>query len=567
MAIPTNDVSREVTKHRAHRPLRRLLCALTLGVAATLSSLAAGAQAPKFYDDDPLWVEPITQDVKNPSRYEPDLLFQSLENLFGKPGDRTLDQRAQNLNTVGEVPDGPYFVNRARHMVLTPSRVATAANLNPPPADGMWEVVAAKSDGVTPGFTVRDRAGVLWFLKFDPPGWRGMATGSEIVAARLFWALGYHTTEYHIAHLRPDRIAIAESARITPPGGTPRRMTRSDIEWLLARADREPDGSYRVMASRAVPGEPVGRIRFHGTRADDPNDLVPHEHRRELRAYLVFSAWLNHVDAKGINSIAALVNENGRTFIRNYLLDFGSTLGSGAIGPREGWQGFEPLVEFPDEIGRRVLTLGLPVPEWRRTDFYEARSIGRMPASHAAWDPETWQPHITNAAFRHARADDKFWAARKLSFITDEMIAAAVAEGRFEDPPAEAFLVRTIAERRDRILERYLPAVNPIVDPALDTSGRLTFANAAVEAGVAPPPGGYLARWFAFDNATGKTTAVGETAAAASPLPVPALPAGEFVKVEISATGAPHPTWEVQVDAYFRRTDAGWRLVGFERLP
>ena len=102
---------------------------------------------------------------------------------------------------------------------------------------------------------------------------------------------------------------------------------------------RDADGSYRVIASRAAPGRPVGRIRFEGTRADDPNDIVPHEHHRELRGYSVFAAWLNHVDAKGINSLAALVTENGRTFIRQYLLDFGSALGSGGIGPTEIWEG------------------------------------------------------------------------------------------------------------------------------------------------------------------------------------------------------------------------------------
>ncbi len=61
--------------------------------------------------------------------------------------------------------------------------------------------MSAKSDGVTPGFTIRDSANQLWFVKFDPPGWRAMATGSEIVAAKLFWAAGYHTAEYHIAQL------------------------------------------------------------------------------------------------------------------------------------------------------------------------------------------------------------------------------------------------------------------------------------------------------------------------------------------------------------------------------
>ena len=92
------------------------------------------------------------------------------------------------------------------------------------------------------------------------------------------------------------------------------------------------------MASRAS-GQ-AGRPRaLRRTRPDDPNDLVPHEDRRELRAYGVFAAWLNHVDAKAINSLDMLVTENGRSFVRHYLVDFGSALGSGGVGPADYWAG------------------------------------------------------------------------------------------------------------------------------------------------------------------------------------------------------------------------------------
>jgi hypothetical protein len=45
------------------------------------------------------------------------------------------------------------------------------------------------------------------------------------------------------------------------------------------------------------------------------------------------------------------------------------------------------------------------------------------------------------------------------------------------------------------------------------------------------------------------------------------LPTGNeaFVQVLISAIDSAHPTWARPVEAYFRRTDGGWRLVGFER--
>ena len=540
--------------------------ALLLALAVTASSLTLGAQTRRFFPDDPIWQEPMTQDVKNAVRYEPDLVYQTIENLFLRPGDRVLGQRAKNINTVDEVPDGPYYVNRSARTALTPAIVARAANTSNGPAPGKWTVVSAKSDGVTPGFTIRDSANQLWFIKFDPPGWRAMATGSEIVAAKLFWAAGYHTAEYHIAQMKPADLLIGKDTKITPPGETARAMNPGDISWLLGRADRDPDGSYRVILSKAAPGKPVGRIKFSGTRADDPNDVIAHEHRRELRGYFVFAAWLNHVDAKGINSLSTLITENGRSSIRNYLLDFGSALGSAAVGPREGWEGYEPLVESRGDIVKRTLSLGVDIPVWRTQDYFESPAIGRLPRDHSKWDPEEWAPHIFNSAFRHMRADDTFWAATKLAAITDDVIRAAVAEGKFGDPRSEQFLVKAISDRRVRILQTFLPKVNPIVDPSMDRNGRLSFRNAASDAAVADRAPGYRALWYAFDNDTDTATLVATTEETQSPMIMPAMPSSDYIKVDLSAVGGPE-AWSKPVSAYFHRNPGGWTLVGFERQP
>src|SRR5262249_6810575 len=210
------------------------------------------------------------------------------------------------------------------------------------------------------------------------------------------------------------------------------------------------------------------------------------------------------------------------------------------------------------DILLRAVTFGAIIPKWRTMAFYEAPSVGRLPQDESDWSPEQWKPHIMNGAFRHARADDKFWAAYKMTYITNAMIEAAIKEGHFNDPPSEQMLAKMIRERRDRILQTYLPAVNPIVAPELSADGLLTFKNAAVEAAVSAAPAGYHAAWSVFDNATGESRALGNSDATTMSVRAPALPSAGFVKVEIAAAaGAPEP-WTRPVTAYFRHAANGW---------
>ena len=58
-----------------------------------------------------------------------------------------------------------------------------------------------------------------------------------------------------------------------------------------------------------------------------------------LRGLFVFASWLNHQDTRSINSMDTLVTENGRQYLKHYLIDFGSILGSDGIGAKEPWYG------------------------------------------------------------------------------------------------------------------------------------------------------------------------------------------------------------------------------------
>ena len=500
---------------------------------------------------------------------EIDLEYDTLENLFSWPGDRTPNVRAQNLNTVDEVTDSTWFTNRLGTVPVTVDELVKGPGAGTGPAPGGWTVISAKNDGVMPGFTVRDSTGQVWFVKFDPPGYPAMATGTEVLVARLFWGLGYHVPETHLATLRPDELTIDEQARITTPSGKRRRFKESDIRLLLRRAHRETDGSYRVVASKALEGRPVGGFRFYGTRSDDPNDVIPHEHRRELRGYGTFSALAEsrrlevHQHARHASS-----SRTGNEVVRHHLLDFGSTIGSAGVYPREAYEGWQYLAEGKKTLAG-MASFGLYVKNWRTMPLYRAHSVGAFPIDNTRWDPERWKPRYANSAFRSARLDDKFWAARRLQAVTDEMLSTLIGVGRFNDPKSEQMLSKFLIERRDAILRRYLPAVNPVVDVRLSPSGTLTFRNVAVDADVAHAPNEYVVAWQLFDNATGTTTTLGETRASATNVNAPNdLPAaaGTYIRVEISANGGLE-SWTEPAHAYFRRAAAGWTLVGFERVP
>jgi hypothetical protein len=251
-------------------------------------------------------------------------------------------------------------------------------------------------EGISPGFTIRDATGQLYFIKFDPPSNPEMASGAEVICTKLFYAFGYHVPENYIALVRREDLVIGEAARIDDESGRRRRMEPRDLDALLKKAARQPDGSYRALASKALEGKPVGPFRYHRTRPDDPNDIFPHEHRRELRGLLVFSAWLNHDDSRSINSLDTLVRDGSRTIVRHHLLDFGSTLGSGSVQAQSTRAGNEFIWDSrPTFI--TMLTLGLYVRPWIKVDYPD------LPPSDGS-SPTTFSPISGSRSIRTRRS-------------------------------------------------------------------------------------------------------------------------------------------------------------------
>ena len=299
-------------------------------------------------------------------------------------------------------------------------------------------------------------------------------------------------------------------------------------------------------------------------RPDDPNDLVLHEHRRELRGARVFGAWLNHDDSRGINSLDMLERTNGRAWVKHYMFDFGSILGSGTVYAQRHRPGNEYM--FEQKPGWLTMaTLGLYVRPWITIDYPDVpKSVGRLEAER--FDPVQWKPEYPNPAFANMRPDDAFWAARIVSKFSDAAIRAVVEKAAYTDPAATDFMTKTIIARRDKVVATWLNQVCPVVDTTLAADGTLAFTNAAVDAKAATAPERYELNWFRFDNATDQRTPVGEAMrVTAGSARVPNGLTGDFVGVSITAVHAQQPGWANPSTFFFRRASGGWSLVGVER--
>jgi hypothetical protein len=160
-------------------------------------------------------------------------------------------------------------------------------------------------------------------------------------------------------------------------------LTHEDVDEILEPAHRSADGTYRAAAGRMLPGKALGGFKYQGTRPDDPNDIVPHEHRRELRALRVFGAWANLTDMKAGNTLDMLIRDGSRSVVRHYLQDVGSTFGVGANGPHDWNEGWEHVYDAPPSR-KRLFTFGFGFSPWQTAD-YEATAIGRF---SDAFDPD-----------------------------------------------------------------------------------------------------------------------------------------------------------------------------------
>jgi hypothetical protein len=534
-----------------------------------LATLVSGSRAamPVFFPDDPLRIDnDRALDAAGTRAVEGSDYYDFIENTFFTPGEVSRT-KAVNVNTIDEVPDSSWFTNRIGTREMTDEEIVRGPDRIERLSIDEWPIVRDKGEGLQPGFRVADpKTGRIYQIEFDPPSNPEMATGAEVIGTAFYHAFGYHVVDVYLVEFDPSVVTISPKATIMDVGGDRRPFLRADLDDILGRAARLPNGRYRALASRFADGKPLGHFRYYGTRSDDPNDIFAHEHRRELRGNRVFAAWLNHDDSRGVNSLDMLEGEPGRQWVKHYMFDFGSIMGSGTAFAQTPRAGNEYILDWREGF-LTLATLGLYLRPWLLIDYPAVPpSVGRFESE--AFDPDDWKPEYPNPAFRNLREDDAYWAAKIVSKFSDETIRAIVEKARYSDPRATDYITRTIIERRDKVLREWLTGVLPVDGFRLSASGALAFVNTAVEAGVATAPAEYRVRWYRFDNTTGAHEAMSEEIAIREPtieLPA-ALRDAPFVAIELRGLHPDHPIWARSTRVYFRKNGADWETVGVERL-
>jgi hypothetical protein len=482
--------------------MKNTLCQLALFLVIG-NALSA---ADKFYSDDPLQREPPARDAAGVKNRKLSQYYDLVENSFEKRGERNTKDHmvpARGVNTLGEPLDGAWYTHRHYFKPMTDEELMRGVGGNNPPADGSWTIVSAKSEGISPGFVMTDAKNDRYYVKFDPISNPELATGAEMISVRFFYALGYYVPDDYLIFFTSEQLVLGPDVEFHDNDGRKRKMTQKDLGKLLAKVPKTKDDKYRAIASLQVKGKPVGPFKYFGTRPDDPNDVVPHEHLRALRGLFVFAAWLHHNDSRSINTLDTLVKSVDTHSVRHYLMDFGATLGSASTSAKEARSGGEYYLGFkPAPL--QIATLGVAVPYWARAHFPGLPSVGGFDS--VAFRPDRWVPDYPNEAFLNRLPDDEFWAAKQVMAFSNEQIRAIVKVAQYSDPRAERYVADTIIARRDKIGKEYLPKVLPL-DRFVVENGELVFHDLAQEHGL-EVKGPLRITWSRFDNKSQQKTPI-----------------------------------------------------------
>jgi hypothetical protein len=385
---------------------------------------------------------------------------------------------SENVNAFDEVADSAWFTNRMGTIpygIEEVTRGYCEKELDPDTAtDGSWPIDLGKANGANPGFRVNVPGPGKFMLKTDPAGEGERATGATSIATRMYYALGWWAPCDSVVYLKASYLKLKPGLKVTDNSGVTKDFDQKVLQKILDGAQHRGD-LVRMVASKWLPGRTLGPFTYEGRRSDDPNDVVDHDNRRDLRGAKVLAAWLNHFDSREQNSMDTWMAVDAKNpdsvpgYIRHWYIDLGDCFGSwwaeDGISRRLGFSYYLDL----EHVSEDLVTFGLIERPWERG--IKKGTFGYF--STRDFVPDTWHGGYPNPAFDRMQERDAAWAARKIARFRDDLVAAAVRVGKYTLPEDTEYLTKTLLARRDIILKRYFSKLSPVGEMKVSPEGEL----------------------------------------------------------------------------------------------
>jgi hypothetical protein len=570
---------------------------------AALPALAIAACAPverRFPLREPIWrdadLQPVfarchrEPDPKDPDHvscaptiYDAPTYWDGADNMFFRPLSEMVgiatSGESVNVNSVDEVPDSSWFTNRLgiRPVGLDELRLNECKPevlLDPDHApDGSWLIDQGKTSGSTPGFRMSVPGRGKYLVKVEATGLPERQVAATVIGEAVYYATGYNATCEQALFVRPSIFRLKPGLRAAHGNfGDEYDFDQKAVDDLFAKSNKH-GGLLRISASAWVPGYVTQQFRYEGTRGDDPNDVVPHQNRRELRASRLISAWLDHFDAREGNSLDTWVTDvqGGPPDASPGHLVHIMMGTSAALGSSWDWDpitrrlGYSYVVDWGD-MATDFATLGAATRVWETTQ----RAPGHEMFGYfnvQAFDPEQWKNEYPNAAFSRMTERDAAWMARILARFTPEMVRALAEMAKLADPVNTDYLESVLKGRLSKILERYLTRISPIAGVRVEGRSALCGLDLAEWRGLRDPAAfRYSARrlggtWLAVERRAGAQVCV--TLPRIAPDGTTADDdAARYVRVRVEDGVARGP---LVAHLYDLGPTRGYRLAGLER--
>jgi hypothetical protein len=469
-----------------------------------------------------------------PDAYTSPVIWDGADNLVFRPLSESFAFEAvhesANANSLDEVADSSWFRSRigahpmtddeVRHGACDPSKLIDPTGAE----DGSWVIDKGKSNGSSPGFRVVIPGKGKFMFKSDGPV-PEHASAASVVGAAIYSAAGYYTSCEQVVYFKPSLLKLNPGLRVAGNFDAGKPFDKAALDAILKVSAKRGD-LVRFQASAWLPGRLVGPFRYQGTRDDDPNDVVPHEDRRELRGGRVLAAWIDHFDAREQNSMDTWIadgsgdgasaakhgggdgekhggsdgEKHGGDGEKHAKVDPDSSPGhllhyyldtSDALGSAWDWEeitrrlGFSYIVDWGD-LGADFLTFGMRLRPWDRVKiepgfsqfvYFDAKNF----------EPDGWKNEYPNRAFSRMTERDGAWMARILSRFSRSNVKALADDAAFTDPKQTEYLAEVLEVRLEKILERYLTRLSPIGDVRVEGTDQLCGIDFAEARAVREP--------------------------------------------------------------------------------